>query len=100
GDRAGPGTSGDRRALGCATRRTRALDAGRIALGRDAAILDIEDGTEDNDLAVEPAPEIILVVLDGARTQIGKREGRDVVGAALEIKRHRVRDPTRQHVAR
>ena len=63
------------------------------------AILDIENGAEDDDLAVEPAPEVILVVLDGARAQIGKREGRDVVGAALEIQRHRVRHPAGNAVA-
>ena len=63
------------------------------------AVLDIENAAEDDDLAVEPAPEIILVVLDGARTQIGKGEGRNVVGAALEIQRHRVRHPAGNAVA-
>ena len=99
GDRADPRACDDRRAFGRAARRARALDAGRKALRRHAAILDIENGAEDDDLAVEPAPEIILVVLDGARTQVGKREGRDVVGAAFEIQRHRVRHPARDLVA-
>ena len=99
GDRADPRACDDRRAFSGATRHARALDAGRKAFRRHATILDIEDGAEDDDLAVEPAPEIILVVLDGARPKIGKREGRDVVGAAFEIQRHRVRHPARHRVA-
>ena len=100
GDRADPRARDDRRAFGRAARHARALDAGRKALRGHATVLDIEDGAEDDDLAVEPAPEIVLVVLDGARAQIGKREGRDVVGAAFEIQRHRVRHPARYRVAR
>ena len=71
-DRADPEASRDRRALARATRCARAFDAGRKALGGLAAVLDIENAAENDDLSGEPAPKVILVVLDGARAQVGK----------------------------
>ena len=98
-DRADAEAGRDRRALGRATRCARAFDAGRKALGGLPAVLDIENAAENDDLSGEPAPKVILVVLDGARAQIGKRESRNVVGAAFEVQRHRVRHPAGNAVA-
>src|SRR5581483_5194088 len=59
---------------------------GGEALRGDLAVLDVEHGADQHDLAGEVAAEEIRVVLVEAGVQVGKREGRDVV-AAGEVER-------------
>ena len=71
-NRADPEASRDRRALGRAARCAGAFEPGRKTLGGLPAVLDIENAAKNDDLSGEPAPKVILVVLDGARAQVGK----------------------------
>ena len=71
----------------------------REALRGQAAIFLIQDRSDDHDLAGKFAPEIVLLALAGAQTQVGEGIGRNVVGAAVEIERHRVRHVARDPVA-
>ena len=72
--------------------RPRTFGRGGKSLGGNLAILDVQQRADQHDLAVEMAAEKVLVALLGASTQVGKREGRYVVGATFEVKRDRVGD--------
>ena len=100
GDHAAAEILRQRFALQHTARHPRALQPGREPLRREPAILGILNGSEQHHLAVEPASEIVAVVVHGALAKVGKRKSRDVIRAALEIERHRIRNGAWDPVAR
>ena len=82
-----------------ATRCGRAvISAGKAHRG-ELAVLEIEDGAEQHDLAVEGAAEEIAVAFLDAGAQVGEGIGRDVAAHAAEVERQRVGDRARDRVA-
>ena len=99
GDRAAPELRGRRLDRQRAARRACRFGAGRKALRRDLAILDIEQRSEQHDLAVEIATKIFRVALFGTGVQIREGERSNVVAAAGEVERQRVGHRARNPVA-
>src|SRR5258708_32146271 len=79
---------GRRRRRQGATRGARSIELGRKTLGGEFAVFRIEQRAEDDDLAGELAMEEIGIVWLDAGTQIGKRKGLHIAGAALELQGH------------
>ena len=88
-----------RRAQGAA-RRARALRRGGKALRGDLAVLDVEHGADQHDLAGEMFAEEAVVVLCGAGGEVGEGVGRDVACAAFEVEHDRVRHRAAPHRGR
>ena len=65
---------------------------GRKTLGGDLAIFHVKRRADNHDFAGEIAAEEFLVALFDTGAQISERVGRNPVGAAVEIKRHGIRD--------